>query len=880
MVAGARELLARNEPAFAAALLLAVNEPAQVDRDGWVHAALDLFAGGIPEVTLRGHAHAVSSAFFSPDGQHIVTTCSDNNAYVWRVDGSGTPVVLRGHQDAVRFAAFSPDSQRIVTASDDSTARVWNADGSGTPIVLSTHGAEHDQNVVHAASSPDDKRAVVVSTPYAQVARAAFNPDGKQVVTGYADGTACIFDINGSLTHCTKKHQMHQGAVAIAAFSPDGTRVVTGAPPEFSQIYAQTIQFFNSDTIARLWNVDDLKQISELPHNGGIVSAAFSPDGKQIITASDSGTAYIWNTDNGDFRSKLKDHEGRIVSAAFSPDGKHVVAASTNNTAYLWRVDDLSKKPTAFIGHGEPVEFAAFSPNGERFVTASADGTARVWNADDESIYFVLRGHQLGLSYASFSPDGQRVMTASRDETVRIWHTGNTTIPLVIRRPSNENIGLADPPKPPVLKPQQFSSDSKHILVTYYGTAAQIWRTDGINEPARLDNTYRIVSAAFSPDGTRIVTASTMRQPTSDPNDPAWKDYNAVVNTARVWGVDGSGPLVILPHDNKPHDNKLHDNQVNSVAYSPDGKRIVTASRDKTARVWSADGTQLYVIPHDGEVTMAAFSPDGQHILTITSGAGNDAAASSARVWRMDGTGGPILDPDQLRSQGTRWVLVNTWPTDRLTGGSNPDSLPPDAKITAAEFSPDGQRILIVSTDRKDRKVRVWSPYRSGSPLSLKHVADVAAAAFSPDGEHVVTASERTVMLWRTDGSGSSVIGSHPQPVTSIAFSRDGKYIVAGYEDGSARVWRADGSGAAILLAGANAPVRSASFSPDGKHIAVSYSASTWIWEMSVDILQQRLRNSTKDCLPPEMRRTYLGESPADAQARYEDCERSHGRTP
>ena len=110
------------------------------------------------------------------------------------------------------------------------------------------------------------------------------------------------------------------------------------------------------------------------------------------------------------------------MSAAFSPDGQRIVTASDDKTARLW--DAATGKPIGepLEGHDDAVMSAAFSPDGQRIVTASLDKTARIWDAaTGKPIGEPLKGHDDTVYSAAFSPDGQRIVTASRDRTARLW---------------------------------------------------------------------------------------------------------------------------------------------------------------------------------------------------------------------------------------------------------------------------------------------------------------------------------------------------------------------------------------------------------------------------------------------------------------------------
>jgi hypothetical protein len=211
LMAGARELLARNQPAPATRLLLEVKDPERAR--GWIDLAYESLSAGLPQATLRGHTGKVVSAVWSPDGQRIVTASYDNTARVWNADGKGDPLVLKGHEGSVTSAAWSPDGKRIVTASLDPAARVWNADGKGDPLVLKGHESS--------------------------VFSAAWSPDGKRIVTASLDQTARVWNADGKGDPLVLKG--HEHIVRSAAFSPDGQSIVTASDDKTARIWPLSI---------------------------------------------------------------------------------------------------------------------------------------------------------------------------------------------------------------------------------------------------------------------------------------------------------------------------------------------------------------------------------------------------------------------------------------------------------------------------------------------------------------------------------------------------------------------------------------------------------------------------------------------------------------
>ena len=226
-------------------------------------------------------------------------------------------------------------------------------------------------------------------------------------------------------------------------------------------------------------------------HTDRVRSAAFSPGGTQIVTASWDDTARVWDTTSGRELATLRGY-----SAAFSPDGMRIVTASWDNTARVW--DAVSGRELATLrGHTIRVLSAAFSPDGMRIVTASADDTARIWDATSGRELATLRGHTSSVGSAAFSPNGTRIATASYDKTARIWDAASGR-ELAILRGHTDRVGSA-----------AFSPDGMRIVTASWDNTARIWDATSGRELATLrGHTGAVRSAAFSPDGTRIVTAS------------------------------------------------------------------------------------------------------------------------------------------------------------------------------------------------------------------------------------------------------------------------------------------------------------------------------------------------------------------------------------
>lgn len=454
-------------------------------------------------VVLRGHKGEVWSALFSPDGQQIVTASPDGTARVWDVATGKELITLRGHKQGVMSAQFSPDGQQIVTASPDGTARVWDVATGKELITL----RGHESGVSNARFSPDGKW--IVTAGWDGTARiwdaaagkevaalggdkvrsksAWFSSDGKHVVT--TDGkTMQVWDAATGAEIAVL--QGHAAFAQRAQLSPDGRQIVTAGCEKSDTLFGC------ADVTARVWDAATGKELAVLRgHEALIRSVQFSPDGKQIVTASEDQTARIWDAATGKELAVLRGHEGTVYHARFSPDGRQIVTVSFDNTARVWDAA-TGKELTVLRGDGGSVGSAQFSPDGQQIVTAN-DGTAGVWDAATGKKLAVLHGNDGSVHSAQFSPDGQQIATAGADGTAQVWDAATGKVLAVLR--GHEGAVLS----------AQFSPDGKQIITASIDKTARVWDATTGKELAVLRGHEELVnSAQFSPDGRQIFTTS------------------------------------------------------------------------------------------------------------------------------------------------------------------------------------------------------------------------------------------------------------------------------------------------------------------------------------------------------------------------------------
>jgi len=500
------------------------------------------------------HHRPVNFAAFSPDGKHVVTACGhsqltmpgEDAAWVW--DDTGIAVIppLR-HQATVLDACFSPDGRYVVTASADRTARVWDV-ATGTPV---TPPMPHSHPVHHCVFSPDGGQVLTSNADryYGGVGEVRLwglrerawgepvipeswqkkvslspdgsnlqvmresnwrfyasnmspSPDGRHAVTyrpnrwGSVDShyraRAQIIDISTG----TKFPLEHEGHAHYAAFSSDGRYVVTATD--------------NGDTKkprgeARVWEAATGRPVSPpMRHDGRVFYATFNSDSSRILTAASDAQSverdavYVWKVATGKPVTEPK-HVPRFEDAVFSPDGQRVIAVGVGS-AWLW--DDNTGEPvgspTSLEGQGVGgtigKSLASFSPDSRLVIVAVGGTTAQVRDARmGEGVSPLLR-HRKRVDHLQFSPDGRRVLTVTED-VVRVFdaHTGAPITPPLVH---GQHMRYAI-----------FSPNGRLVATLSSDNGARVWDA-ATGEPVTPILSWSGERAHFTPDGCRLITVA------------------------------------------------------------------------------------------------------------------------------------------------------------------------------------------------------------------------------------------------------------------------------------------------------------------------------------------------------------------------------------
>jgi WD40 repeat protein/serine/threonine protein kinase len=739
--------------------------------------------GGI--FTLYGHKSPVTSVAFSPDGTRIVTGSGDQiepfEAKVWDArtgmllfDLKGLPQSVPGANIPFVCVAFSADSKRIVTAAGDNTARVWDAKTGALQLELKGQEGDQTEGYVNcAALSPDGTRIVTgghgnlvpvwdastgkaideLKGPLDFVTRLAFSPDGTRILTACLEGAVRVWDARTGKLLLEAKGLNH-GSVA---FSPDGNRLVVGRGDG-------TARVIDAHTGGLLLELKGgplvLKMADMFTMMNGVQCVAFSPDGTRIvaggITDIGAGGAKVFDARTGAELLQLKGHTSLVMSAAFSPDGQRIITGSADGTAKVW--DVRTGTPRFELQGVKSSACAALSPDGTRIVTGSGQvpGEATVWDARTGKLQLALKGFKGRVNSVAFSKGGTWIATGGG---------------LGGRMPGEENLGEA--------------------TVWDAQTGAPLALLQGLKEPVN--------SLAFSPDGTRLLTAAALllKRGPGPPVQSAGAEL-------KLWDVKTGTALFDLTQHEKG--GGIVGERGGSVAFSPDGRRFVTSGRHHfvspatAVKVWDAEtGTVLFEMKEKSAVLSLAFSKDGTRIVT-----GN---LHKATVW-------------DVKTQKALFELKGH------TGS-----------VLSVAFSPDGKRIV---TGSGDRTVRVWDVQTGATLAELKgHEGAVTSVSFSADGTRLLSATAGEVFVWDAPIRRQEVeLVGHTARINVAAFSPDGSRIATGSSDGTVKVWDVRTGAALLELKGHTGAsvdglvhISHVAFSADGTRILSTHAKTVKVWD-------------------------------------------------
>lgn len=356
-----------------------------------------------------------------------------------------------------------------------------------------------------------------------------FSPDGKAILSVSIDGSLRLRDLGGDIL---SEFVGHDGNIIAVGFFQNGESVITRS----------------EDNTTRLWDLKGIATKKVLRHNGKVQTIAISKN-NIVATGSDDNTIGLWNI-NGDSINVFEGHSKPVWALAFSPDSKYLLSGSMDNTIRLW---DLNHKDSTRIlaTHEGAIHAVDYSYTGDTILSASHDGSARLWDLKGKKLKEFNNNRLNAIHSVAFSPDGQYILTGHwQPAEVILWEVKGDFIKKyeVSNESSNGINSLA------------FSPDGKSIIYGSWQGKAYLRDLKG-GLLMEKEHQGAVNSVAFSPKGNNFVTA--IQEDMS---------FN-------IWDLQGISTQKLIGHKD----------QLNAVAYSSDGKFVITGANDNTAIIWSVN---------------------------------------------------------------------------------------------------------------------------------------------------------------------------------------------------------------------------------------------------------------------------------------------------
>ncbi|KAA3607967.1 MAG: hypothetical protein DWQ01_12850 [Planctomycetota bacterium] len=577
----------------------------------------------------QGHQGATLGANWSSDGNYLLSfsgrgwdgpkVATDNTARLWETKNWNEVKRFVGHQAPLWFADFCPEGNRVITTSEDGSIRLWDRltaetlwqqqapgrvyqasfDLAGRRVAVASHGLRvrgrpqvlilemETGNIIRRLTNPSWMPFVATQ----------WSPDRQWLGASSFDGNLYIWDGDSGILQHKLPHD--------ARFDHYNSWLWLPGKGSSSPLILSA-----NGNDAMLWDLE-LKGVHELVHSEEpLTKVRFHPDGHRLLTAGRDGWIRIWNWSKQRLDQEFFSGHYAVSQALFlnSDGGKEWLLAGKENGELLRLSGKLEQKTVLLPEPGSWILGCLASRDGSKVLTWSEDGTARVWDWELGQEVTVFRGHQERILAAAWFRDGRHIVTASQDGTAQVWNA-ETGQPLTILGPFESDFQRFKG-RPPSIRGLLLNGQEDRILLACEDVRIRSFdlgsgtpeldkvfdgapRTPGELHWLKEDETFLLVDAWGN--GARIFRydqeqvqyhhrcPATIRATVVDPRR----------NVVAIGCVDGSVQIWDWRKREIMLQYQAHQEPVVSLAFSPEGNFLATASLDGIARVFPVNPLQL-----------------------------------------------------------------------------------------------------------------------------------------------------------------------------------------------------------------------------------------------------------------------------------------------
>ncbi|MCL1470115.1 WD40 repeat domain-containing protein [Argonema antarcticum] len=469
-------------------------------------------------------------------------------------------------------------------------------------------------------------------------------------------------------------------------------------------------------------------------HTGAILTLAVTPDGKWIISGSSDKTIKIWNLKTGAEIFTLIGHTDKVTSIALTSDGKRLISGSDDCTIKVW---DLGNQKELFTlqGHTESINIVTVAPNEIYFVSGSKDKTLKVWALETGEELCTLIGHTDSILSAAVSPDGSEVWTGSKDQTLNVWMLGTEEPLSYFRGRSVPYISFTSDGKQRIVQIGEAQGD-----INFY-----IWDLEKSGSP-------RILSElCYEEELNNVIFTTNPKQVFHS----SFSDQFGANIVAWSWEEETEEILFSFT---------THTSYITSLAISPDNKWIISGSVDKTIKVWNLEIKEETFTPmeHEFPLEYVAFTPDGKRLIS------RSRSDDTLQVWNLQ-TGESFIEERVSALAVTldsKWLIcasffnsIIVWDLETgeeaftLHGHTN--------MVNYLAATQDGKRLISGSDDKS---IKIWNLETREELLILTgHTGGIAKVYVTSNGKHLISSSwDKTIKVWNLEtGQEIFTFGDH-----------------------------------------------------------------------------------------------------------------------